>query len=396
MRQLELGEKPVGIFSRVGRVIRSEINHQNQAVDTSNLSNLGTEPILAAGGAVAGASIGKVGLLAGGAGYSIGTIPLMGAGALTGFALYEALRSGTHNDASSLEAAALGGIAGAAASSAIGGVGLAIGGTAVGVGMAPMVAAGAIAGLGLAGLSRCLQHGIDPEKLLDLVIEQMQAELAEPRQALANLIATQKQTERQYSQANTDANTFLRRAHLALQKGDEGAARELLVQKKSHGGIATRLQIQLDQLGQMVDTLNKSLLPLEAKLAEAQAKREMLCARIKAAKANAQGQLGVNNMSTGSAMTAFERMEDKLLQIMETRSQAAADLAGLDLESQFALLETASNVDDELAEIKTVLLGGSDNRQAGSRVTPTTKPVSPQGSVVDAELESLKIQLDKL
>jgi phage shock protein A len=382
----------VGIFSRVGRVIRAEINHQNQAVDSSNL---GTETIFGAGGAVAGASIGKVGLLAGGAGYSIGTIPLMGAGTLTGFALYEALRSVTHNDASSLEAAAVGGIAGAAASSAIGSVGLAVGGTAVGVGMAPMAIAGAIAGLGLAGLSRCLQDGIDPEKLLDLIIEQMQAELAEPRQALANLVATQKLTERQYSQANTDANDFLRRAHLALQKGDEVAAREFLVQKNSHGGIATRLQIQLDQLGQMVDTLNKSLLPLEAKLADAQAKRDMLCARIKAAKANAQGQQGGNSMSTGSAMTAFERMEDKLLQ-MDARSQAAADLAGLDLEAQFALLEAGSNLDDELAEIKTVLLDGSDDRQAGSRVTPTTKPISPKGSAVDAELEALRIKLDQL
>ncbi len=378
----------MGIFSRVGRVIRSEINHQKQAVDSSNI---GTESIFGAGGAVAGASIGKIGLLAGGTGYSIGTIPLMGAGALTGFALYEALRSVTHNDASSLEVAAVGGIAGAAASSAIGGIGLAIGGTAVGVGMAPMMAAGAIAGLGLAGLSRCLQDGMDPEKLLDLVIEQMQAELAEPRQALANLVATQKRTERQYSQANTDANAFFRRAHLALQKGDEVAARELLVQKNSHGGIATRLQIQLDQLGQMVDTLNKSLLPLEAKLAEVQAKRDMLCAQIKAAKAHAKGQQAGNSMSTGFAMTAFERMEDKLLQ-MEARSQASA---GLDLEGQFALLEAGSNLGDELAEIKTVLLDGSDNRQAGSKVTPTTKPVSPQ-DVVAAELEALKIQLDQL
>jgi phage shock protein A len=250
-------------------------------------------------------------------------------------------------------------------------------------------------------LSRFLQDENAPERRLDLVIEQMQADLAEHRQSLANLVATQKQMELQYSQANADANTFLRRAHLALQKGEHAAAREFLVQKNSQGGIATRLKIQLDQLGPMVDSLNKSLLPLEAKLADVQAKRDMLCVRLKAAKAKAISdsespgppptpnsggfdseipELG-GSMSTGSAMTAFERMEDKLLQI-DARSQASADLVGLDLEAQFALLEAGSNVYDELLELQNAVLGGSNNIQAGS--------------VVDAELESLKNKLDQL
>ena len=74
----------------------------------------------------------------------------------------------------------------------------------------------------------------------------------------------------------------------------------------------------------------------------------MLKARASAAKASEQLQQTTSRMNTSSSMAAFERMEEKVLQ-MEAQSAAVAELAGADLESQFASLESGGDVDLELA-----------------------------------------------
>jgi phage shock protein A len=239
----------------------------------------------------------------------------------------------------------------------------------------------------------------DPEKVLEQAVMDMQEDLVQMRQAVASAIASQKRTEQQYNQASTESNSWQQRAQLALQKGDEGLAREALVRKKTHSDAAASLKGQLEQQVQMVDSLRKNLIALEGKISEAKTKKDMLRARASAAKANEQLQQVVGNMSTGSAMSAFERMEDKVLQ-MEARSQAAAEIGGAGLEAQFAMLE-GSNVDDELAALKASVLGGSQPQaQISGTATATPAAAAPQDAVknevVDAELEDLKKQLDKL
>jgi phage shock protein A len=83
-------------------------------------------------------------------------------------------------------------------------------------------------------------------------------------------------------------------------------------------------------------------------------------------------------------------MEEKVMQ-MEARSQAAAELAGTSLESQFVQLEAGGDVDAELAAMKAQLIGGSAPNQAQLPSETAAKDAS-----VDAELENLKRQLDQL
>ena len=130
----------------------------------------------------------------------------------------------------------------------------------------------------------------------------------------------------------------------------------------------------------------------EAKIAEAKTKKDMLKARAQAAQAQEQLQSAVGNLGTNSSMAAFERMEEKV-QSLEARSQAAAELAGADLESQFAALEGAPEVDDELAALKGKLAGTAPAAAlpaAGGAVQPV------KVEEVDAELEELKRSIDKL
>lgn len=233
----------------------------------------------------------------------------------------------------------------------------------------------------------------DPEKILEQSILDMQEDLVQLRQAVASAIASQKRTQQQYNQAQTESNNWQQRAQLALQKGDENLAREALLRRKTFTETATTLKTQLDQQSGQVDTLKRSLIGLESKISEAKTKKDMLKARASAAKANEQLQNVLGNMSTSSAMGAFERMEEKVLQ-MEARSQASAELAGANLESQFAMLESGSDVDDELAAMKAQLIGGT-SAQTGA-LPPGQPATTQQNAAVDAELEDLKKQLDSL
>ncbi|OLP19542.1 hypothetical protein BST81_04530 [Leptolyngbya sp. 'hensonii'] len=234
----------------------------------------------------------------------------------------------------------------------------------------------------------------DPEKILEQAIIDMQEDLVQLRQAVASAIASQKRTQQQYNQAQTESNNWQQRAQLALQKGDENLAREALTRKKTYTETANALKSQLDQQVAQVDQLKRNLIAVEGKISEAKTKKDMLKARVSAAKANEQLQNTVGRMGTSTAMSAFERMEEKVLQ-MEARSQAAAELAGSNLESQFAALEAGSGVDDELAAMKAQLLGGTSANQA-QLPAGGVSTTAPKDAAVDAELEALKNQLDQL
>jgi phage shock protein A len=88
-------------------------------------------------------------------------------------------------------------------------------------------------------------------------------------------------------------------------------------------------------------------------------------------------------------------MEEKV-QAMEASSQAMAELAGADLESQFASLEAGDDVDAELAALKLQLEGGRTPiaLPVENGPAPLLQPV--QVAEVDAELEELKKSIDKL
>jgi len=169
-------------------------------------------------------------------------------------------------------------------------------------------------------------------------------------------------------------------------------AREALGRRKTCQDTATALTAQLQGQAGQVEQLKRSLVQLESKIAEAKTKKDMLKARAQAAQAQVQLQSAVGNLGTNTSMAAFERMEEKVEQL-EASSAAAGELAGADLESKFAALEGAPEVDAELAAMKQRLSGGqpqvslppADSAQV-QRVTVTE---------VDGELEALKRSIEQ-
>jgi phage shock protein A len=245
-----------------------------------------------------------------------------------------------------------------------------------------------------ANLNDLVGQAEDPAKILDQSVADMQADLIKLRQAVATAIASQKRQQNQADQAESQASTWYERAELALKKGEEDLARESLSRRKTYQETATALTNQINAQAAQVDTLKRSLTALEGKIAEAKTKKDMLKARAQAAQAQEQLQNAVGNLSTNTSMAAFEQMEEKVLS-MEARSQAAAELAGADLESQFAALE-GSNVDEELEALKTRLSGGANPIQLPAPDGPLPQLEPVQVAEVNAELEDLKRSIDKL
>jgi len=243
-----------------------------------------------------------------------------------------------------------------------------------------------------ANLNDLVSKAEDPEKVLEQAIIDMQEDLVKLRQAVATAIATQQRSKQQYDNNQSESNKWQQRAQLALTKGDESLAREALQRKKTFQETANTIKQQLDGQSGQVDSLKKNLIALESKIAEAKTKKDMLKARAQAAKANEQLQNTIGNLNTNSSMAAFERMEDKVLQL-EARSQAAQELGGYGVEQQFAALESGSDVDDELAALKAQMLPPTQPTQSLPAGETTDKPASEP---VDTELEELRRQIKKM
>ena len=211
----------------------------------------------------------------------------------------------------------------------------------------------------------------DPEKILEQAVMDMQEDLVQLRQAVAGAIAAQKRTERQCSQAESTAAEWYQRAQLALQKGEENLAREALTRKKSYQETATAMKASLGQQNAVVTQLKDNMRALESKISEAKSKKDMYIARARSAQASERLQEMMGNINTGSALSAFERMEEKVMQL-ESRSEAIAELGTNDLEKKFLSLEGAEDVDSELAAMKAQMLPGNNTPKLPSGEPPAS------------------------
>ncbi|MBG0744121.1 MAG: PspA/IM30 family protein [Cylindrospermopsis raciborskii KL1] len=250
-----------------------------------------------------------------------------------------------------------------------------------------------------ANLNDLINKAEDPEKMLEQALLEMQEDLVELRQGVAQAIAAQKRTEKQYNDAVSEVSKWQHKAQFAVQKGDENLARQALERKKSANETSIALKTSLDQQVTQVESLKKSMSQLESKIAEYKNKKDMLKARITAAKAQEQIGSMVTNMNSNSAMAAFERMEEKVL-MQEARAQSTAELVGADLDSQFARLEGSSDIDDELAALKASILSPAPTPKGelppAESSSSSQKDKSKSPEPIDAELEELRKQLDKL
>lgn len=207
----------------------------------------------------------------------------------------------------------------------------------------------------LANLNSLVNNAEEPEKILEQAFLEIQGNLVDLRQATAQAIAIQKRTERQAQTAQAQADDWKTQAKLALQAGNETLAREALTKRKAYQENATNLNNQIQQQTAVVAKLKEDTRSLELKINELKTKKDMYIARARSAAANVRLQEMLTGTGASGSLSAFDRMEEQVLQT-EAQAEAIAALGTDDLQKRFDSLGAASDIENELAALKTQVL----------------------------------------
>jgi phage shock protein A len=205
-----------------------------------------------------------------------------------------------------------------------------------------------------ANVSDLLDRAEDPEKMVKLLIYEMEEQIENARDGIAKAIAGEKQLEANLKKNRGSAVEWQGKAETAIERGDDDLARKCLARKKDHDRIADQLQPQWEKARQTSDLLTADLRRLEEKLDEAIRRRDSLIARQLAAEAQKE----VQSVSPAfgqieRSFAKFDRMERRV-EAMEAEAAASAAISDLsrDLDDEFHQAQRDVEVESELAALK--------------------------------------------
>lgn len=191
----------------------------------------------------------------------------------------------------------------------------------------------------------------DPEKILNQLLEDMQYELKEVKIQVAAAIRDANKFEAQYKENLESAEKWEKRAIVFIQNGDDARAKEALRRKRSADDVAAGFREQFEAQQESVSVLKDGLATLEQKIEEAKSKRALLIARQRRAEAERTIHQTVSGISDSSALNAFDRMQDRVLDA-EAEAEALSEMRQPSLEDEFDKLDKKDEIDDELAKLK--------------------------------------------
>jgi phage shock protein A len=205
-----------------------------------------------------------------------------------------------------------------------------------------------------ANINDLLSKAEDPEKMLNLYLEDAREHLKEATAAVHDALTAQNELQAQFDKASEEAAHWQQRAEQAVQKGNDNLAREALLQKKKADARVESLKSPLEQTKAQSQAAREQLRTLQDRVGEAESKREMLIARAKMAQASKKTAETLASLSSTDPLAGMGSMESKI-QHMEAEAKASNELLTThrdSLEEQFRDLDSGSSVDDELAALK--------------------------------------------
>ncbi|MEW7866557.1 PspA/IM30 family protein [Aeromonas diversa] len=202
-----------------------------------------------------------------------------------------------------------------------------------------------------ANLHALLDKSEEPEKLLGLVIEEMEEAQVEMRTQAARLIAEGKQIERHQANLERQIAQWEEKAALALEKGREELARAALAEKLAEQEKLRLLAEEQGRLNELKARLTSDGERLSAKLAEAREKRKSLTLREETARSRLRVQAQLDTGRMQALMDRFDGMQGKVEQL-EAQLEAATWGQNASLAAQFRELEQADEIERELARLR--------------------------------------------
>ncbi len=200
-------------------------------------------------------------------------------------------------------------------------------------------------------ISAMLDEAEDPEKLIKLMIREMEDTLIELKSSCANTIANQKKVQRILDDIRDKEDFWSQKAGFAVKKGKDNLARQALGEKRLYTQKAETIEIECTELEAIVEQYQDDICELEDKLKSAREKQRMLTQRHIRAQQKKQAQQEIRRADSVSVMQKFDELENHI-----ERMEAEADLVNYGrhatLEDEFNALETDDEIEAELDKIK--------------------------------------------
>jgi len=199
-------------------------------------------------------------------------------------------------------------------------------------------------------ISALLDKAENPEKMIRMVIQEMEDTLVEVRSSTARVMAEKKTLTRRLEQLRAQAEDWEYKAELALSKDREDLARSALTEKAAIRSRVEATEADLFKLDETLDKLDGEINQLQDKLNDARARQKTIVMRTQATSTRRDVRKQLSNQAIDNAMDKFEHYERKIDQMEGQIDSDKVEQRGL--QAEFDELAREENIDKELRELK--------------------------------------------
>ena len=226
-----------------------------------------------------------------------------------------------------------------------------------------------------ANINSILDKAEDPEKMVRLIIQEMEETLVEVRTQSAKLIADKKELGRRVKRLAREAEEWERKAEIALGKNREDLARAALKEKSTADETVESIGSDLEVVDINLEKLSGDIGQLQQKLGDAKTRQKALILRSKTARSRMGVKRQLHDVDIDTAMNKFDLYERRI-DDMEGEIEAY-DLGQRNLADEIADLESNEKVDEELEKLKARLGRGPDTAPVP---VPDARPDTESGT----------------
>lgn len=201
-------------------------------------------------------------------------------------------------------------------------------------------------------INAMLDKAEDPEKLIRLMIREMEDTLVEIKTACAGVMAGSKKIQRRLEDLRDKAGYWEEKAELAVNKGRDDLAREALIEKRKFSRQTESLENELAEHEDLIRQYQDDIRQLEEKLKSARDKQRMLVQRHIHAQSKIRAQKEIRRVDSSETIMKFGELENRI-----ERMEAEADLVNFGqkttLEEELERLSVDEEIEKELQALKT-------------------------------------------